>query len=413
MKRLFIALGIGFWLLAAIPHAYALNREITAVFRPDSAKPDENKFINTTPASGYCELRPTQCRQAGMFSIRLPIRFQSNGPIQPHHADPQQGATFKVPADWRQASVFNAETGESEVVEVRVRAIGSAYELSDTAMNLVGEGATPSTAHGMLWGASWVNAPLPCRYSGLGYYGSKTYAFLWQTPVEAHCSKLARYLIPSLAYAYLDFAYELRTPNPLKMSIGHYIGSLTYGIGPGQDFDMGMIMVANEAQLTLDFNLEVQHALKVDVPPGGNRVELIPQGGWQAWVSQGRKPTRLFRDQTFHISSSSRFKMSLECQYGAGANTCMLWEPNVGHAVPVNISVSLPHGLTDAAGQTVSRRPLRLDGIGTELFQPGFYVERKPATLHFEIARDEVEEMLGTSSRTYAGNVTVIWDSEV
>ena len=52
--------------------------------------------------------------------------------------------------------------------------------------------------------------------------------------------------------------------------------------------------------------------------------------------------------------------------------------------------------------------------MGTELFQPTFYVDRKPSTLHFEIERDEVEKMLKLGeSRAYSGNITVIWDSEV
>src|SRR3546814_3118440 len=78
-----------------------------------------------------------------------------------------------------------------------------------------------------------------------------------------------------MTYRYLDFAYELRTPNPLNMSSGQYTGSLTYSIGPGQDFDMGDVMLPNDSALTLNFNLEVQHTLQVEVPPGGNRVELV------------------------------------------------------------------------------------------------------------------------------------------
>jgi hypothetical protein len=70
--------------------------------------------------------------------------------------------------------------------------------------------------------------------------------------------------------------------------------------------------------------------------------------------------------------------------------------------------------LLDAADQPVSRRPLRRDGMGTELFQPRFYVDRKPGTLHFEITQDQVGEMLKPGvARTYSGTVTVIWDSEV
>ena len=76
--------------------------------------------------------------------------------------------------------------------------------------------------------------------------------------------------------------------------------------------------------------------------------------------------------------------------------------------------MTLPYGLTDGAGQPVDRRPLRLDGSGTELFQPGLYVDRKPGVLHFEVAREHVEQMLREGvAKTYTGNVTVIWDSEV
>jgi len=197
------------------------------------------------------------------------------------------------------------------------------------------------------------------------------------------------------------------------MSSGEYKGSLTYTAGPGGDFDMGDVLLPNDTAITLNFTLDVMHSLKVEIPPGGNRIELIPQGGWQAWLNQGRKPVRLFRDQTFHVSSSSRFKMQLECQYALG-NTCALRDADSTDFVPLNTSVTLPNGLTDAAGQAVQRRPLRLDGSGTELIQPGFYLDRKPAALHFEIAREHVETMLRDGvSNTWSGDVTVIWDSEV
>jgi hypothetical protein len=219
--------------------------------------------------------------------------------------------------------------------------------------------------------------------------------------------------IPWFIHSEFDYVYELRTPNPLAMSSGEYRGSLTYTTGPGGDFDLGDVMLPNDPEITLNFTLDVMHALKVEIPPGGHQVELLPEGGWQAWLNRGRKPGTLFRDQTFNVSSSSRFKMQLECQYSAG-NTCALRDSESAQQVPLNTSVSLPSGLTDAAGQQVQRRPLLLDGTGTELFQPGVYVERKPGALHFEVAREHVEQMLDESTgRTWSGNVTVIWDSEV
>jgi len=74
----------------------------------------------------------------------------------------------------------------------------------------------------------------------------------------------------------------------------------------------------------------------------------------------------------------------------------------------------MPHGIVDPEGQPVQRRPLRLDGSGTHLLLSTMFVDRKPGTLHFEVARDDVETMLQPGeSGTYEGNVTVIWDSEV
>jgi hypothetical protein len=175
---------------------------------------------------------------------------------------------------------------------------------------------------------------------------------------------------------------------------------------------MGDVMIPDDSAFTLNFKLDVDHTLKVEVPPGGNRVELVPQEGWQSWLNTGQKPTRLFRDQRFHISASSRFKMALECEQVSG-NTCAITDTDSGHAVPVDVSVSLPEGLTDASGQPVNRRPLRRDGSGTELFQPGSYIDRRPGMLHFEISQGSVEQMLDSGAKAYTGNVTVIWDSEV
>ena len=416
MKRFQVfrqCVGATFLLSVWPSSAWAEEVSIQASFKPDSANPQRNKFNNDTPSSGYCATYPQQCVDNEMFSLRVPIQFDSSGPITANHADPRKGAWIKVPAQWRELTVFHETTGKPESVKVRIAGIGSRY-VTDDVIGLVGGGDDYRLAHNQLWGSSWVNAPAPCLYSGVGFYAPQTYGFFWKTPVEGSCVKQAKFDVPWMQYQYLDFAYELVTPNPLGMSSGKYVGDLTYYLGPNRDFDMGDIMLPSSPTLTLNFTLDVQHTLKVDIPPGGNRVELVPQGGWQSWLTQGRKPTRLFRDQTFNISASSRFKMQLECLYTQDGQNCALRESVTGHNVPLKVSVSLPHGLNDANEQPVNRRPLRLDGSGTELFQPGIYVDRKPGTLHFEITRDHVEEMLKPNvARSYSGNITVIWDSEV
>lgn len=383
--------------------AGAVSVDLTAVFRPDPAKPMHNEFKNTTPQGGYCKDHPAYCAN-GIFSIALPIRFRSIAPILPEHAE-RQGAMFRTPSYWKEVTVIHDGSGKAETLKMRVNGIGAAYTIKE---------ALPVG----VWDASWVNAPAPCSYGGVGYGTAYYYAFFWRVPANAGiCAKRAYQPIPeTLGFAYQDvgFSYELVTPDPLKMSTGTYRGVMNYTVGPQQDFDMGDVMLPDDDLINLNFTLTVEHTLKVDIPPGGDRVELVPEGGWQSWLTQGRKPTRLFRDQTFTVASSSRFKMRLECQYTQDGDNCSLREPVSGHVVPLNVSVTLPSGLTDATGRPVHRQPLRRNGSGSELFVPGFYVDRKPGTLHFEIPASEVAEMIRPErQRQYSGSVTVIWDSEV
>jgi hypothetical protein len=352
--------------LVGVSAAHAYEQPISAIFRADSSKPHENRFTNTTPVSGYCAEYPSLCGTS-IFSIRVPVSFNSTGPIQANHTDPRKGAMFSMPVHWRPAQVTHSVTGETEAVEVRFIGFGSRYRLYQNVIDLVGGAPSLQAAHAKLWGSDWLYPPAPCQSQGHAYAVTSThYGFFWRAPTTGVCAKTARFAIPQFKYEFLDFAYELRTPNPLGMSSGVYTGSLVYGMGPRRDIDMGDVMVPWDSVLNFNFKLTVQHALKVDIPPGGNRVELVPQDGWQAWLSRGRAPTRL---------------MNLECQYSIG-NTCAIWDGS-GHSAPVDISVTLPHGLTDGNGQAVKRRRLLRDGSGTQLFRPGFYVDYKPGTLHF------------------------------
>jgi hypothetical protein len=395
----------GLALTLAAPSAQAFNQEIRAHFSPDPSQPQRNVFTNTTPNSGYCATYPDECRQNNTFSIRLPVKFAPRGPIWA-----TTGVSISVPSFWRQLTVTNRDTQETEIVEVRISGVGSNYILSDTAANLAGV-TDILEGHQKLWGGqSWVYAPSPCVYSGVGAYTPNTYRFFWKTPSSGNCTKVAAFRIPSMSFDTLDFAYELRTPNPLGMSSGLYTGSINYQLSPSSDFNIGN-MQPDDGDLTLDFVLDVQHTLKVDIPPGGNHIILEPQGGWQSWLDQGRAPTRLSRDQTFLISASSRFRMKLECELDL-TEGCGIIDRESGYAGQVKVSVSLPHGLTDSSGQPVRR--LLLDREDSVTFQPGHYVDRMPGTLHFEVPEPETAFFVRNSKgRPYKGNITVIWDSEV
>ncbi|MGF6093202.1 hypothetical protein ACLD1X_29105, partial [Pseudomonas sp. 18173] len=256
----------------AITPADAHDVSITALFKPDSARPHLNKFQNTTPPSGYCVKYPGQCADNEMFSLQVPIQFHSAAPIVANHPSARQGATLQVPAQWRELTVYHESTREPETVRVRIVGVGSEYHTEDV-MQLIGENHDDyRLAHNRLWGSSWVNSPAPCLYSGVGYFSGTYYGFFWKTPVEAACTKQAMFDVPWLRYEHLDFAYELETPNPLGMSSGHYTGSLTYTVGPHGDFDFGDVMLPSSSTLTFNFNLDVKHTLKVDIPPGGEKI---------------------------------------------------------------------------------------------------------------------------------------------
>ncbi|WP_427134762.1 hypothetical protein [Pseudomonas kitaguniensis] len=392
--------------------ASADTQLITALFKPNPAQPRENKFLNTTQQSSICLAHiPAQCKALGIFSLRFEsFGARSMAPVLANHADPRAGAYFKVPSSFKDVEVRNTRTGELEIVQVRIAGVGSLWRLPRP------PGVSAWTQPGLDWGEAWRQAPSPCS-STRHLAASTTYAsFFWVVPQDAGaCSRVPSVDIPSFDYFSLEYAYELVTPNPLTMLSGQYVGSTSYTFGGmGADFDFGdNMVVSSDAVVTLDFILDVQHELRVEIPPGGNAIELVPQGGWQAWLNQGRKPTRLFRDQTFNISSSSPFAMQMSCEYSNGAG-CDLAETTTGRRVPLHVAVSLPAGLTDDSGQAVKRRPLRLDGSGTTLFQPSYYVNRGPGTLHFEVVREDVEKMLVPDvEATYRGNVTVVWDSEV
>lgn len=407
MKK--IMCGLGLSAIFCTSAVEAASVEIRASFTPDSAQPNKNVFTNKTPNSGYCTLDPAVCTQQNIFSIEVPVRFTSSRPLIPGDI-----VSVIAPANWRRLTVINSETQESEEVEIRIVGMGSDLQMSAPVTDLTQE-PNVLKAHQKLWRtSSWVYATPPCIYSGVGYYTPSTYRFFWKTPSEQECVKQPAYGIPRLSSNNIDFAYELRTPNPLRMSSGSYTGSMMYGIGPSAgsgSFYLGPLMIPDDDSLTLNFVLDVQHTLKVDIPPGGEKIMLEPAGGWQQWIQSGRKPTRLYRDQTFLISASSKFKMRIECEVSLPRG-CGIKDDPTGYAGLVNVSVSLPDGLTDGAGNPVKKYPLsQSDSIA---FQPGIYVDRKPGTLHFGVPEGDVSWLiLNNKGRPYRGVISVIWDSEV
>lgn len=400
--------AVGVLLVGGTPQVFAGVIELTAAFAPDPTNVGNNKFVNTTPNSGYCSSAPRECAVFNMFSVVVPFTLQASTAIVANHSDPRQGAMIKVPANFKSLNVVSA-TGDVKVLKLKVSGIGAVQRFSQDVRAITGQSGIMQ-AHQILWvEGSWVNAPAPCLYSGVGHPFEKAYRFFWRTPSINSCVKKANFDIESLGLDVVNIAYELVTPDPLSMAIGTYHGSVDYSVGPGGDFDFGDILQPSDSVLTLKFTLSVMHILKVQFPPGADRLSLIPDGGWQQWLHRGRRPEKLFANQPFQIWSSGRFNMQLQCQYTVGEH-CGIQNQS-GHMVPVETRVTLPAGITALSGMAVNRQ--LLSNTNATTFFPSHYVDNGRASLHFDVGRESVKEMTDYAGSRYSGNVTVVWDSQV
>lgn len=411
---------ISFIALCGLPAAYAFNVNITGEFKPDPSNLNHKKFKITSPDVGYCLLYPNFCQTLQLNSLRFTNRFRATAQIEANHSDPRQGAMFQIGTTSSEFTLTNTLNGEQKTVQLKIRGISTKYEMKNgtSVGTLVGMGHYDFIqGHRDLWeGGNWNNAPSPCSNGQIsGVYGYSNFSFDWKVTQPGNCAKQALFTIPLsyvFDYPWLEIIYEIITPNPLEMSSGTYTGSLTYTVGPGGDFDLGDVMktLSGDTILNLNFTLTVLHTLKIEIPPGGNKVELLPQGGWQQWLQGSRLPEKLSRDQIFLISASTPFKMQMTCERTLG-DTCAIANA-LGDEVPIDIYVTLPNGLGETSGASVNHKPLRVSGIGTDHFQATQYVDRTPGILHFEVKKTDVEHMLNQQG-VYKGNVTVIWDSEI
>lgn len=405
------------WGLGSVAPVWAEQVNITAEYHSGNDFGTVGAFKNTTRASSVCaDAGERFCNAIKVFSVGSGVVLRSNSEIRADHAAERQGVMFKAPASWKTIEIRNTITGESHALQFRIAGIAFKGETEDV-RSLTGTpmGSDPSgkVSHNKLWNSgSFRKASSPCVSFDPGDPGSgpEYFRFVWMTPVDGVCAKQAKFRIPRIDFNDMEVLYQWETPKAWVMGSGQYVGELTYTLGAGGDFDVGDVLAPSEDTLTLRFTLDVDHTLNVHLSPGGNRVELVPEGGWQRWLQNpAHVPKKLFRDQDFHLTASGRFGMRLICSTTYG-EWCAIRNEN-NHSIPVAVDVSLPSGIVDSEGRPVVRQAIRNDqGVK---FRLSNYVDNKPGTLHFETNRLVDEMLRDHAGSTYSGTITVVWDSDV
>jgi len=389
-------------LLVGAASAQAADIYITAEFKPDIHNPDQREFVNTTPWSGVCNSTHLQvCIDNNWWSIDTKIRGTKQGIRETNYGP--NGFYIGMPAP-RTVTVTSDDGQHS--FDLRFNIIGAALRLWDQE----GDGATEPASAG------------PSNNCNLGLHNtfannrSVMRMFLRRDGGEGvvACAlqwlNTNNYVIPES-----DFTYKLTTPAPLAMRSGMYTGMTSFrvgGTGEGADFDLGNGVVLTDNVVNVHFQLTVQHAFQLDLPPGSDRAVLAPRGGWSQWSDHGIVPRSLERELAFSISSSGQFSVSLQCQLPLPDGRCAMRNGTVdAEDVPLDIQLTLP-GFRDASSGAEAVDVALTTRMVPPVMTADSFIIRRPARLHFAVNGDAVNAMLDHPGSHYRGDVTVIFDAD-
>lgn len=381
--------------LAALGHdslAWALEATISARYRGDA----QGKFENTTPQAGFCTRWPADC--INVQTVGLPIEFTKTAV---HRAPDSRDRFFVQLPSSRTVNVSHAVTGESHEL---------AFEITHVSQRVMRESSDNSAFSASVYGG--------CNYKST--HDTRTYVqYLWAVKnpsnpsgcYDGHHSNGATQVTESDVME-TGIAYTLKMPPPLKMKQGIYRGSIDFTVGPGGDFDFGNgVTHLNDSRLTLNFELDVQHAFVLQFPPGSDRAVLEPPGGWQAWLGGRGRPPRLERDIPFRIWSTGPFKIYKRCSFYWGPNReCLLFNEKI-MGILVEVSIDLPPEVHHQ-GRPVRRLNVPSDAVSALSFDHLQPASNRPANLHFEVSK-EVGAITDFPGSTFEGRVTLIFDSDL
>lgn len=391
-------------ILAGAVEALAASRTYRFLYRPDPGNPASNAFVDQNPIGCGFGLPPCRPNEYGLNLYTVP------GPLS---AGPASRSTpmFRASNEWRTITLLNGSTGHT--LEANIRAVGVAgvFNFTPGLTQLVPEAnGDIYVAYSLLFGGTgaWSYPPSPCVTRRPGYAGNDRQQTFSISTSSAPCMlPLIRDVEEFRISATL--IYEILLPRPQLAQAGIYTGQVRYTTGPGMDVDFGDAVLTADSEMLINLRLEVDPIFKVEFPGGSTLMSLEPDGGWLNWLNRGRKPTRLWREQAFGFSTSIPFKMIMQCEHTLG-NHCAIAASN-GHHVPVEIRMTLPAGMQDAAGRPI--HDYLLNPHETPQLDPTRIILGQKGKLQFEVPKPEMESMLDHAGKAYSGQVTFIWDAQI
>ncbi|EKT4095209.1 hypothetical protein [Stenotrophomonas maltophilia] len=377
---------------AALASVDAAELKITAEFRPSALNPGHNRFVNTTPQSGYCAQHSNFCR-VGDFTIDTGLNVAQRR-LYGGGEDPREKWYLSVDGKWREVIVRNASNHELKA-RLRVFLVGMQWGLPS-------DGTAPG-ANGAATGG--------CR-GRIGVGSGAWYRYAWDVPEGTPvCVRNPRATTDQVA-RYLNFSigYHLETPNPLQAQDGRYTGSVTYTVGNGQQIDLGQGDYS-DSELTLQLLLDVVHDFQVRFSSEFPVVQLAPEGGWVQWIDHGLPPSCLRQELPFHLTTSMEFSMKLRCEHDV-ADRCGLQNAVNDEVVPVDVDVTIPGMSNVRDGRPAQNTALLPDDARAPRFTPDGYLMQRRSALRFTAGREAVTEMLKSPGSHWQGNMTVVFDAD-
>ena len=261
----------------------AASINVTAEYKPAAYEVGRGKFINTTPCNGeplpgfWCSGTSTVDESQPLFiSITIDRVVNNNNNL----AD---ALTYLGFVGARDVSLVNQGSNKSYSMKFLFTKIGALMSPNLAKEALVNNSDWLDHIDGDCQRSlnSWAS---PSRVHYLydinpenQLAGGKCYHNKFKTTFSSKSTALSK----------IYLGYKLHTPDPLKMENGVYKGSLVLSIGRNKDLDFGNGTYSDN-QLTINFTMTVRHQIKMEFPPGSDKVVLQPPGGWHGWIYRGK-----------------------------------------------------------------------------------------------------------------------------